>query len=124
MSFNVTSRDEVAGLVAVALEWPATDWGQAFVQRTRVNTEAKLLLMRHAFDHLGANRVEWKTDSENVRSREAFIRLGATEEGTLRNHMVRPDGSMRHSTCFSVIREEWPRVEQHVEGLLAGHSSP
>ncbi|NKB87788.1 MAG: GNAT family N-acetyltransferase [Acidobacteria bacterium] len=156
MPYRMTCRDDVAEMVAQALEWPATDWGQAFVQvavdaekvcgmtcylnadaanrrveiggtwitsafqRTRVNTEAKLLLLRDAFGQLGAKRVEWKTDSANARSRAAIARLGATEEGTLRNHMIRPDGTMRHSTYFSVIREEWPGVEQRLQRLLAG----
>lgn len=157
MPYSLSSRERVAELVGVALEWPTRGWGQAFVQvetggdsacgvtcylnadpqhrrveiggtwitpafqRTRVNTEAKLLLMRHAFEELEAIRVEWKTDSRNVRSRKAIARLGATEEGTLRNHMLRPDGSVRHSTYFSVIREEWPRIERRLEDLLARH---
>lgn len=98
-------------------------WITPAFQRTGINTEAKLLLMRHAFGELDAVRVEWKTDSENMPSRAAIARLGATEEGTLRNHMIRPDGSMRHSTYFSVIREEWPDVERHMEGLVAAYAS-
>ena len=86
-------------------------------QRTGVNTECKWLLLRHAFEELGANRVEFKTDSMNKGSRAALARIGATEEGTLRNHMVRPDGSLRHSTYFSVTVEEWPRVEEHLVRL-------
>ena len=97
-------------------------WITPASQRTAVNTEAKLLLLRHAFDVLDAVRVEWKTDSENVRSRAAIARLGAVEEGTLRNHMIRPDGTMRHSTYYSVTREEWPAVERRLEGLVHGRA--
>ncbi len=86
-------------------------------QRTGVNTECKWLLLRHAFEELGANRVEFKTDSMNKASLAALERIGAKEEGTLRNHMVRPDGSLRHSTYFSVTAEEWPRVERHLAEL-------
>jgi RimJ/RimL family protein N-acetyltransferase len=81
-------------------------------QRTGVNTECKRLLLQHAFEELDANRVEFKTDSMNKGSRAALERIGAKEEGTLRNHMVRPDGSLRHSTYFRVTVEEWPRVER------------
>ena len=93
-------------------------------QRTGVNTECKLLLMRHAFEELEANRVEFKTDSMNMRSRAAIARIGAREEGTLRNHMVRPDGSLRHSTYFGVTVEEWPRVQEHMRRLLRAYDTP
>ena len=88
-------------------------------QRTGANTEAKLLLMRHAFEQLGCRRVEFKTDSENQQSRAALARIGATEEGTFRSHMVRLDGGRRDSVYFSVIDAEWPRVRSHLEALLA-----
>ena len=98
--------------------WITPDW-----QRTSVNTECKWLLMRHAFEELGARRIEFKTDSKNERSRVALVRIGATEEGTLRDHMVRPDGSARHSTCYSVTVEEWPAVNEHLLGMLdSAHS--
>lgn len=86
---------------------------------TGANTEAKLLLLRHAFEALGCERVEFKTDSENKASRAALTRIGAREEGTLRSHMGRLDGSRRDSVYFSVIDEEWPHVRQHLEALLA-----
>ena len=92
-------------------------WITPDLQRTGVNTECKWLLLRHAFEELGANRVEFKTDSMNKGSRAALARIGAKEEGTLRNHMVRPDGSLRHSTYFGVTAEEWPRVERHLTEL-------
>ena len=88
-------------------------------QRTAVNTEAKLLMMRHAFDTLGCNRVEWKTDALNERSRNAILRLGARYEGCLRAHMIREDGSLRDTVYFSVLRNEWPEVERRLEARLA-----
>src|SRR3954451_15712146 len=97
--------------------WISPRW-----QRSAINTEAKLLMMRHAFDTLGALRVEFKTDSLNDRSRAALLGIGATEEGTLRNHMVTYTGRRRHSVYYSVIEEEWPRVRQHLEGRLARHA--
>jgi RimJ/RimL family protein N-acetyltransferase len=97
-------------------------WITPDVQRTGVNTECKWLLLQHAFEDLDANRVEFKTDSMNERSRAAISRIGAREEGTLRNHMVRPDGSLRHSTYFSVTVEEWPGVEQHLVKLKRAYT--
>ena len=91
-------------------------------QRSAVNSEAKLLMLRHAFDTLGALRVEFKTDSLNERSRAALAGIGATEEGTMRNHMVTQSGRRRHSVYFSIIEEEWPRVRQQLEARLARHA--
>ncbi|HWT92637.1 MAG TPA: GNAT family protein, partial [Solirubrobacteraceae bacterium] len=87
--------------------------------RTAINTEAKLLMLGHAFDALGANRVALKTDARNTRSQEAITRLGAQREGVLRRHMVRPDGSLRDTVMFSVIREEWPAVRDRLRARLA-----
>jgi len=92
----------------------ARDW-----QRTAVNTEAKLLMLRHAFDALGLNRVEWKTDALNARSRAAILRLGAVEEGTLRAHMVTASGRLRDTVYFSVTAPEWPAVRSQLEARLA-----
>ena len=100
------------------LEIGAT-WLNPRHQRTGANTEAKLLLMRHAFETLACERVEFKTDSKNEASRAALARIGAQEEGTLRSHMTRLDGSRRDSVYFSVIAPEWPRVRARLEGLLA-----
>ncbi|MEM6287546.1 MAG: GNAT family protein [Bacteroidota bacterium] len=97
--------------VEIGWTWVAPPW-----QRTAVNTEAKLLMLRHAFGPLGVNRVEWKTDARNARSRAAILRLGASEEGTLRSHMVTASGHVRDTVYFSVTRAEWPRVEA---GLVA-----
>lgn len=83
-------------------------------QRTAVNTEAKLLMLRYAFDRVGCNRVEWKTDELNQRSRNAILRLGAVYEGLHRAHMVREDGSLRNTVFFSVTRSEWPDIESRL----------
>ena len=93
-------------------------WYTPSRQRTAVNTSCKLLLLRHAFEGLQLNRVEFKTDSLNARSRKAIARLGATEEGTLRNHMIQPDGRLRHSVYFSILNSEWPEVRERLEKRL------
>jgi RimJ/RimL family protein N-acetyltransferase len=98
----------------IGYTWIASPW-----QRSAVNTEQKLLMLAHAFNTLGALRVEFKTDSLNERSRKALLGIGATEEGTLRNHMLTDSGRRRHSVYFSVIEEEWPRVRMHLEQRLA-----
>ena len=102
--------------VEIGWTWVARPW-----QRTAVNTEAKLLLLRHAFGPLGCHRVELKTDALNERSRQAILRLGAVEEGTLRRHMVTASGRVRDSVYFSVTDGEWPGVEA---GLLAKLDRP
>lgn len=99
------------------LEIGGTWYGPAH-QRTTVNTECKYLLLRHAFEDLGCIRVQFKTDLRNKRSQRAIERLGAIQEGILRNHMVTPDGSIRHSVYYSIIDSEWPTVKARLEGLL------
>jgi N-acetyltransferase len=94
--------------------WVAPAW-----QRTGANREAKLLMLGHAFDTLGCLRVEFKTDSLNDPSRTALLGIGAQFEGIFRNHMVMPDGRMRHSAYYSVIDEEWPTVRAGLEQSLA-----
>jgi RimJ/RimL family protein N-acetyltransferase len=93
-------------------------WLAAQVRRTGVNTECKYLLLRHAFEHLGAIRVQLKTDSRNLRSQQAIERIGASKEGVLRNHMIMPDGYYRDSVYYSIIEEEWPHMQTHLEQLL------
>jgi RimJ/RimL family protein N-acetyltransferase len=83
-----------------------------------VNTEAKYLMLRHAFETLGCLRVEFKTDALNQRSRNAIRRIGATEEGTFRRHIVTWSGRVRDSVYFSIIAEEWPRVKASIEARL------
>ncbi|MGE0735752.1 MAG: GNAT family N-acetyltransferase [Alphaproteobacteria bacterium] len=91
-------------------------WLGTAYQRTVLNTEAKYLLLSHAFDALGAIRVQLKTDLRNVRSQTAIARLGAVREGVLRNHMRMWDGYIRDSVYFSILDREWPAVR---DGLLA-----
>lgn len=93
--------------------WVAKPW-----QRTPVNTQAKFLMLRHAFGTLGAVRVEFKTDATNERSRAAILRLGAKEEGILRKHMITSSGRHRDSVYFSITDEEWPCVETRLRALL------
>jgi N-acetyltransferase len=93
--------------------WVARQW-----QRTAVNTEAKYLLLHHAFEALKCMRVELKTDSLNDRSRGAILRIGAREEGTFRNHMITASGRIRHTVYFSIIDSEWPGVRTQLEAKL------
>ncbi len=101
-----------------ALEIGMTWYGLAY-QRTAVNTECKYLLLRHAFEDLGALRVCLKTDSRNERSQRAIERIGAVREGVLRNHRITWDGVNRHSVFFSIIASEWPGVKERLEGMMA-----
>ena len=100
--------------VEIGWTWVGVPW-----HRTAVNTEAKYLMLRHAFEVLGCIRVEFKTDSINERSRRALLRIGAKEEGTLRNHMIVHDGRYRHSVYFSVIDSEWLDVKSNLEAKLS-----
>ncbi len=93
-------------------------WYGVKYQHTAVNTECKYLLLRHAFEKLDAIRVQIKTDTRNQRSRQAIERLGAKFEGVLRNHLILPDGTYRHSAYYSILDEEWPVVKAHLEKLM------
>ncbi len=99
------------------LEIGGTWYGLEF-QRTPVNTDCKYLLLRHAFETLGCIRVQLKTDLRNERSQKAIERLGAVKEGVLRNHMILPDGRIRHSVFYSILDTEWPGVKKRLEGML------
>jgi N-acetyltransferase len=94
--------------------WIGKNW-----QRTFVNTEAKYLMLTHAFETLNCLRVELKTDSLNERSRNAILRIGAKEEGIFRNHMITASGRIRHSVYFSIIESEWPLVKVRLQEKLA-----
>ncbi len=100
------------------LEIGGTWYGTEF-QRTAVNTECKYLLLRHAFETLGAIRVQLKTDARNVRSQRAIERLGAMKEGVLRNHMILPDGYIRDSVFYSILDSEWGQVKRNLEGMMS-----
>lgn len=97
-------------------------WLAPSVQRTGVNTECKYLLLRQAFEVLGAIRVQLRTHHLNSKSQRAIERLGAVKEGMLRNHMIMPDGSYRHSVFYSIIENEWPQVKAALEAKMQ-HSS-
>src|SRR5512141_1776451 len=93
-------------------------------QRSYINTEAKYLMLRHAFETWQCIRVELKTDSLNEKSRTAMLRIGAKEEGTLRNHMITYTGRYRHSVYFSFIESEWPQVKANLQQKIAQYSAP
>ena len=94
-------------------------WLSRSVWRTAVNTEAKVLLLTHAFETLGYQRVALKTHHNNERSQLAIARLGAVREGTLRHHMRHRDGTWRDSVYFSILAEEWPQVRDRLNARLA-----
>lgn len=93
-------------------------WYAKRVQRTAVNTEAKLLLLTHAFETLACIAVEFRTSFFNFTSREAIARLGAKQDGILRNHQILPDGTLRDTVVFSIIAGEWPAVKRHLRYRL------
>ncbi len=98
-------------------------WIDPAMQRTAVNTEAKLLGLTHAFDTLGLRRVEFKTDALNEQSRAAILGIGAQFEGIFRKHQVMPGGRARDSAYYSVIDTEWPDVRDRLNARLARHAS-
>ena len=100
--------------VEIGSTWIAKPW-----QRTVVNTEAKYLMLRHAFETWGCLRVELKTDTRNERSRRAMRRLGLVEEGTYRKHMVTERGDVRDTVYFSAVDDEWPAMKARLEESLA-----
>jgi N-acetyltransferase len=94
-------------------------WLAASVQGTRVNPEAKLLMLSHAFDTWNVERVTFKTDARNEQSRRAIARLGASFEGVLRAHKIASDGTIRDTASFSILRDEWPAVKDGLSRRLA-----
>lgn len=130
VSLPFTIFDRAGGAVAGGTRFLAIDRahrrveiGATFLghdwQRTALNTEAKLLMMTHAFERWGCVRVEFKTDSLNITSRAAILRLGAVEEGYFRNHMVTASGRLRHTVWYSVTAEEWALVKRGLQEKLA-----
>ncbi|HEV7587011.1 MAG TPA: GNAT family protein [Longimicrobium sp.] len=107
---------------------PRVEIGYTFVsrpwQRTPANTEAKYLMLRHAFETLGLARVELRTNALNSRSRAAIARIGGVEEGTLRRHLLSEAGVLRDTVYFSILDDEWPRVKLRLEEKLARPWSP
>jgi N-acetyltransferase len=104
--------------VEIGYTWYARRW-----QKTHVNTACKLLLMTHAFETMGCKVVGLRTDNFNFASQKAIAALGAKQDGVLRHHAVRRDGSVRDSVMFSILVGEWPDVKRHLEGRLTRHLS-
>ena len=102
--------------IEIGWSWLARAW-----QRTATNTEAKYLMLTHAFERLGCVRVELKTDVLNLPSRKAMTRIGAKEEGILRKHTLMWTGRYRDTVFYSILDEEWPQVKARLETLLICH---
>ena len=107
---NIDSKNR---RVEIGATWLGKSW-----QHSAINTEAKYLLLRHAFETLGCIRVEFKTDALNQQSRSAIVRIGARQEGIFRQHMIMPGGRLRDSVYFSIVDGEWPAVKTGLEKKL------
>lgn len=109
---NISARDK---RVEIGFTWltPA-------VWKTTVNTECKWLLLRHCFEQLKLNRVEFKTDARNLNSQRAIARIGGVKEGVFRKHMIVRDGYVRDSVYFSIVDTDWPHVDQKLKMCLNG----
>ncbi len=105
--------DRVHKTTEIGWTWLAPEF-----QGSGLNAEVKLLQLTYAFEELKLNRVALKTHDENIRSQAAMRKIGAVEEGTFRNHLIMPDGSLRHSVWFSIIREEWPQLRSQLESRV------
>ncbi|MGH6625968.1 MAG: GNAT family N-acetyltransferase [Burkholderiaceae bacterium] len=103
----------------IGYTWYGLRW-----QRSHVNTMAKLLLMTHAFETLGAKLVGWRTDNYNFASQRAIERLGARKDGVLRHHALRRDGTVRDTVMYSLAVGEWPEVKAHLQYQLARPRTP
>src|SRR5215472_12351116 len=110
--------DRVNRRVEIGSTWIAPAW-----QRTAVNTEAKYVMLRHAFEVWGCIRVELKTDALNQKSRNAILRIGAKEEGTLRRHLVTWTGRVRDTVYFSILDSEWPEARAKLEARMSAANS-
>ncbi len=108
---NISAKD---GRLEIGWTWIGKPW-----QRSAVNTEAKYLMLRHAFEALGCTRVELKTDGLNARSRAAILRIGAKQDGILRKHTMTYSGRIRDTVYFSILDDEWPAVKAGLEAKLA-----
>lgn len=112
---NISARD---GRMEIGGTWIAPQH-----QRSVVNTEAKLLMLTHAFENLGATRIEFKTHSKNEKSRRAIERIGGVFEGTHRKHMLHRDGTRRDSVWYSILDDEWAALKVRLEGMVSnGHA--
>jgi RimJ/RimL family protein N-acetyltransferase len=113
---STSYHDIVPAVDRLEIGWT---WYAKRVQRSAVNTTAKLLLLTHAFDTLGARLVGWRTDNYNFASQRAIERLGARKDGVLRHHALRRDGTVRDTVMYSLTAGEWPEVRAHLEWQLA-----
>ncbi len=107
---NIDSRNR-----RVEIGWT---WITPSAQRSHVNSAAKLLMLTYAFEQLGCIRVELKTDALNMKSRNAMLRLGCTEDGTFRNHMITDAGRLRDTAYFSIVVEDWPPIRERLASSL------
>ncbi|MEG0003376.1 GNAT family N-acetyltransferase [Comamonas sp.] len=114
-------HDLIPAVRRVEIGWT---WYARSVQRSHVNTAAKLLLMAHAFDTLGCTVVGWRTDILNLTSQRAIERLGARKDGVLRSHALRRDGSIRDTVMYSLLASEWPEVRARLSARLQAPSAP
>jgi len=105
--------DRVHRKLEIGSTWIAASWQKSFV-----NTEAKYLMLRHAFEEMACVRVQFTTDEINAKSRAAILRLGAKQEGIVRHERIMPDGRKRNSVRFSIIDDEWPVVKEQLEARL------
>lgn len=115
---RLTKEDRIVGSTAYLTVVPAhkraeigSTWYSPEMWGTAVNPECKHLLLKHAFEDWGAVRIQFGTDVKNTHSRRAILKLGAKFEGTLRNHGIRPNGSVRDAVLYSIIANEWPKVK-------------
>ncbi|CAM5214394.1 RimJ/RimL family protein N-acetyltransferase OS=Ureibacillus acetophenoni OX=614649 GN=SAMN05877842_10969 PE=4 SV=1 [Ureibacillus acetophenoni] len=93
-------------------------WLNPSVWRTKINTNCKYLLLKYGFEQLRVNRIQIKTGHENIRSQKAIERIGAVKEGILRNHMIRKEGTIRHTVMYSITKEEWNQIKKRFEEIL------
>jgi RimJ/RimL family protein N-acetyltransferase len=105
--------DRVNRKLEIGSTWIAASWQKSFV-----NTEAKYLMLRHAFEAMACVRVQFTTDEINAKSRAAILRLGAKQEGIVRHERIMPDGRKRNSVRFSIVDDEWPAVKEQLEARL------
>ena len=111
--------DRVNRKLEIGSTWIAASWQKSFV-----NTEAKYLMLRHAFEEMACVRVQFTTDEINAKSRAAILRLGAKQEGIVRHERIMPDGRKRNSVRFSIIDDEWPAVKIQLEARLRASEAP
>ena len=117
---STSYHDIVPAVKRVEIGWT---WYRKSVQRTHVNTTAKLLMMGHAFDTLGCHVVGWRTDNYNFASQRAIERLGAKKDGVIRGHALRRDGTIRDTVMYSMRAGEWPEARAQLLYLLGRHAA-